>query len=196
MKPSPLQLLQVFFRHVRIEVDPEHLPEDPPNPLVSIFVFDDVDIRSQIGIAEVDPNHERGRTFVVTLRVIVDNQPNPNLVGQAFSPYRIDVEAQGIIVVQNGAEKLAPPEDLAAVNGASLLWGSLREQVLSVTSRMPAGAVILPTVHFRDLKGASEGEKEEAAQDSVAEASTKPKLAARRKALPKRTVESSSGAGS
>lgn len=188
MKPSPIQLLQVVFRHVRIEVDAQHLPSEPPNPLVSIFVFDDVDIRSQFGIVEVDPDHERGRTFVVTLRVIVDNKANAKFAEQKFSPYRIDVEAQGVVVVQKGAEKLAPPEDLAAVNGASLLWASLREQVLSVTARMPVGAVILPTVHFRDLKGASRNETKGSGNVSEETDGPAEKSASPRKASPRRKV--------
>lgn len=195
MKRSPLQLLQVFFRHVRIEVDAEHLPEDPPNPLVSIFVFDDINIRSQFGIAEVDPDHERGRTFVVTLRVIVDNKPNAEFTEQKFSPYQIDVEAQGVVVVEKGAEQMAPPEDLAAVNGASLIWASLREQVLSITSRMPAGAVILPTVHFRDLKGASGNEGTGKKQVLAAPDGPVAKGVTGRKASSKRKVSASNRTG-
>lgn len=57
-----------------------------------------------------------------------------------------------MVVVPKGAEQLAPPEDLAAVNGTSLLWSAVREQVLSLTSRMPAGPVMLPTMNFYDLK--------------------------------------------
>lgn len=40
----------------------------------------------------------------------------------------------------------------STVNGASLLWSTIRVQVLSITSRMQAGPVMLPTVHFHDLR--------------------------------------------
>ncbi len=91
--------------------------------------------------------------YGASLRVVVDNAPNPELKDQKFSPYRIDVAAEGVILVPKGAEKLSPPEDLATVNGAVMLWSVVREQVLGLTSRMRAGPVMLPTVHFHDLKG-------------------------------------------
>lgn len=155
MKPSPIQLLQLMFKHVKIELDPEHLPSEIPNPLTSVFTFDGVGIQTEVGVGESDPDHERGRMFFLELRVAIDNVPNPETVNQKYAPYKLDVSVQGVVLVPKGAEKLGPPEDLAAVNGAVMLWSSVREQVLSVTSRMPAGPVMLPTVHFHDLKQGS-----------------------------------------
>lgn len=152
MKAAPLQLLQVMFRKVSVELDEAHAPEVPPNPYTSLFVFDDVEIVTEFGIVELDPNHEQGRLFLVNLRVVVDNQPVQEVPNRKFSPYLIDVEARGVVLVPKGAEKLAPANSLAAVNGASLLWSSVREQVVSVTSRMFAGPVMLPTMNFHDLK--------------------------------------------
>lgn len=154
MKPSPIQLIQAVFRHVRIEVDPTHMPSEPPNPLTSIFVFDGVTVHSEFGIDLVDPAHERGQMFQCGLRVKVDNQPDSNQRNQKFCPYQIDVAVDGLIVVSKGSEKLAPPEELAAVNGAAVLWATIREQVLAITGRMPVGPVMLPTVHFQDLRKA------------------------------------------
>ena len=163
MKPSPIQLLQLFFKHVRVEVDPERMPQEPANPLTSAFLFDGISIHTEFGIGEIDPDHERGRMFLTSLRVVVDNKPIAKAKGQKFSPYTIDVEVDGVVAIPKGAEKLGPPESLAAVNGASLLWSAIREQVLSLTARMPAGSVMLPTVHFHDLKKEA---PEAATQDS------------------------------
>jgi hypothetical protein len=176
VKPSPIQLLQLFFKQVRVEVDPAHIPAEPANPLTSAFVFDGISIQTEFGIGEIDPDHERGRMFLTTLRVIVDNKPLPKEEGQKFSPYKIDIAVDGVVAIPKGAEKLAPPESLAAVNGASLLWSAVREQVLSLTARMPAGSVMLPTVHFHDLKKEPAETKVEAAGSSVEQASSaKPK---------------------
>ena len=152
MKPSPIQLLQLFFKHVRVEIDPDHILPEPPNPLTSAFVFDGISFQTEFGIGEIDPDHERGRMFLTTLRVIVDNKSVPKVKDQKFSPYKIDVAVDGVVAIPKGAEKLAPAETLAAVNGAALLWSAVRDQVLSLTARMPAGSVMLPTVHFHDLK--------------------------------------------
>lgn len=152
MKPSPIQLIQAVLRHVRIEVDPKHAPSEPPNPLTSIFVFDGVIVHSEFGIELLDAAHERGKIFQCGLRVKVDNQPDAALNEQKFCPYLIDVAVDGLVVVTKGAEKLAPAEELAAVNGAAVLWATIREQVLTLTGRMSVGPVMLPTVHFQDLR--------------------------------------------
>jgi preprotein translocase subunit SecB len=155
VKPSPIQLLQLIFKHVKVELDPLHLPPEIPNPLTSVFTFDGVSIQTEVGVGESDPDHERGRMFFLELRVVVDNLTNPEAADQKYAPYKLDVAVQGVVLVPEGAEKLGPPEDLAAVNGAVMLWSAVREQVLSITSRMHAGPVMLPTVHFHDLKQGS-----------------------------------------
>jgi len=158
MKPSPVQLWQLMFKHVRVELDHQHQPPEIPNPLISAYTFDGVSIQSEVGLGEADPNHERGTVYFMELRVIIDNVPNADPSDQKFSPYTIDIATEGVILIPKGAEKLADPEDLAAVNGASLLWSAVREQVLSITSRMRAGPVVLPTVHFHDLKKQAKAE--------------------------------------
>lgn len=156
MKPSPVQLMQLMFKHVKVELDPAHLPAEVPNPLTSVFTFDGVSLQSEVGIGESDPHHERGTVFFVELRVVVDNEPNPDIKGQKYAPYKVDVAVEGVVLIPKGAEKLGDAEDLAAVNGASILWSAVREQVLTITSRMRAGPVVLPSVHFHDLKKRNE----------------------------------------
>lgn len=156
MKPSPVQLMQLMFKHVKVELDPAHLPAEVPNPLTSVFTFDGVSLQSEVGIGESDPHHERGTVFFVELRVVVDNEPNPDIKGQKYAPYKVDVAVEGVVLIPKGAEQLADAEDLAAVNGASMLWSAVREQVLTITSRMRAGPVVLPSVHFHDLKKRNE----------------------------------------
>ena len=152
MKPSPIQLLQLTFKRVHVEIDPEHAPAEPPNPLTAVFVFDGVSLTTEVGLAEVDMAHERGPMYLVSLQLLIDNKAGATEPDRKFSPYRIDIETAGIILLPRGAEKLGAPHDLVLVNGAALLWSAIREQLLSLTSRMPAGPVMLPTVHFHDLK--------------------------------------------
>lgn len=152
MKPSPVQLLQLTFKRVCVEIDQAHAPAEPPNPMTTVFIFDGVSITTEIGLAEVDMAHERGPMYLVSLQLLIDNQASADEPDRKFSPYRIDIEAAGIILLPKGAEKLGSPHDLVTVNGAALLWSAIREQLLTLTSRMPAGSVMLPTVHFHDLK--------------------------------------------
>lgn len=152
MKPSPIQLLQLTFKRVNVEIDPAHAPDEAPNPMTTVFVFDGVSITTEVGLAEVNMTHERGPLYLVSLQVLIDNKHEDNEPDCKFSPYRIDMEAAGIVQLAKGADKLGSPHDLVTVNGASLLWSAIREQLLTLTSRMPAGPVMLPTVHFHDLK--------------------------------------------
>lgn len=156
MMPSPIQLLQLNFKRVHVEIDPKHAPADAPNPLTTVFVFDGVSITTEVGLGEIDLAHERGAMYLVTLRLTIDNQPSADEPDRKFSPYRIDMEAAGVVLLPHGADKLGPPADLVTVNGAALLWSALREQLLTLTARMPAGPVMLPTVHFHDLKQAAQ----------------------------------------
>lgn len=165
MKASPVQLMQLMFKHVRVDFDPEHQAPQVINPLTEVFTFEGVSLYSEVGIGEADMNHERGRVYVVELRAVVDNAPNPETTKQRFAPYKIDVAAEGLILIPKGAEQVGDPEDLAAVNGASMLWGAIREQVTTITSRMRAGPVVMPSMNFHDLKKAS-GELQPAAPAS------------------------------
>lgn len=162
MKPSPIQLLRLTFKHINVAVDPAHLPQSIPNPLEAVFTFDGVSIHSEVGMGEAEPQ-DNGRLYFLELKVVVDNLTQPESVNQKFSPYTIDIATEGVVLVPNGAEKLGPPEDLAVVNGTGLLWSAIREQVLSLTARMPVGPVMLPTVHFHDLK--KQGAQRPAAQE-------------------------------
>ncbi|HOB94382.1 MAG TPA: hypothetical protein PK306_04335 [Aquabacterium sp.] len=155
MKPSPIQLLRLTFKRVSIELDPANQPAQIPNPLEGVLTFDGVTVNTEVGIGDAPPQ-DGGSMFFLELRLLVDNRVQPGAPQQKFSPYLIDIAAEAIILVPKGAEKLGPPEDLAIVNGAGLMWSAIREQVLNLTSRMRAGPVMLPTVHFHDLKSTAQ----------------------------------------
>ena len=185
MKPSPIQLLQLTFKRVHVEIDQAHAPTEPTNPLTTAFVFDGVSITTEVGLAEIDMAHERGQMYLVSLQVLIDNNAETDEPDRKFSPYRIDVEAAGIVVLSRGAEKLGSAHDLVTVNGAALLWSAIREQLLTLTSRMPAGPVMLPTVHFHDLKQATAVSLENPAPQ-IEPAAAKP---AKAKAAAKKTTK-------
>ena len=185
MKPSPIQLLQLTFKRVHVEIDQAHAPTEPTNPLTTAFVFDGVSITTEVGLAEIDMAHERGQMYLVSLQVLIDNNAETDEPDRKFSPYRINIEAAGIVVLSRGAEKLGSAHDLVTVNGAALLWSAIREQLLTLTSRMPAGPVMLPTVHFHDLKQATAVSLENPAPQ-IEPAAAKP---AKAKAAAKKTAK-------
>ena len=90
--------MQLMFKHVKVELDPEHLPAEVPNPLTSVFTFDGVGVRSEVGVGKPDPDHDKGTLFFVGLRVVVDNAPDPEQSDQKFAPYKVDVAAEGVFL--------------------------------------------------------------------------------------------------
>ncbi len=152
MKTSPVQLLQLFYQKVSVEFDRRHVPESLPNPLSNVFSFDGITLTTGVGIEELEAPSSEEHIFQVSFELRLDNAEIPENTSQRFSPYLLDIQAVSIIRVPAVASKLGPLRDLALVNGAALMWSAIREQVAAVTSRMPLGQVLLPTVHFQDLK--------------------------------------------
>lgn len=142
MRPSIIQLKRVFFQRFEIEAI------EPPEGIARInaedFDFEGTTFRvsldaQQAMIADdVDPN-----VFFIVLHVAIDQEE------QKPAPYKIDVSALGIIEI---AEVVEPEKrrNLALVNGASLVYGAIRELITTVTSRCIPGPFILPTTDFRD----------------------------------------------
>ena len=184
MMPSPVQLMRLNFNRVQVEIDAAHMPAELPNPLTTVFVFDGVSLSTEVGLGEIDMAHERGPLYLVSLRLRVDNQPSDAEPNRKFSPYRIDIEAAGVVLLPHGAEKLGPPTDLVTVNGAALLWSAIREQLLTLSSRMPAGPAMLPTVHFHDLKQAAPVPAGPDAEGAVTQAAAPAKKSRRSKPAP------------
>jgi hypothetical protein len=151
MKTSPVQLLHLAFEKVSVELDPKHAPQEPYRHTAP-FSFDGVTFRSSVGFADLNGSPSEEPVFEITLDLIVENKKIKGEKRQKFSPYLMHLKARAVVKVLKASYRLAPYEDLAAVNGAGLIWSAMREQVATLTSRMPAGQILLPTVHFQDLR--------------------------------------------
>ncbi len=107
------------------------------------FDFEGVGIRANIGTARREGQQEDPRDFLVNLEIVVDNKEGKP------APYNIDVGVVGVFNVLPSLPK-ERREDLVTVNGASILYGVIREVVLLLTSRFSAGALTLPGMNFED----------------------------------------------
>lgn len=155
MKPSPVQLVQLTFMKVLVEVDQAVAYDIDKLRAFAAFAFDGVTFKTKFGFDQLDEDGREGTSemfFQVALDVVVDNELKDQEGKHALSPYLIDIRAAGLVRIPLGAEKLAPPRELAAVNGAVMLWAAIREQLMNVTSRMPRGPAMLPSVNFHDLR--------------------------------------------
>jgi len=142
MRPSVIQLRQLVFKGIHLDpVDPTEkaLPVD-----ASSFDFEGVIFRVNLG-CEPLPAGEDGEPnrFVVMLGIALDNTEGKP------APYLLDITALGLIEVD---EKVEPEKrtNLAVINGASLIYGAIRELVTTLSARSVAGPFVLPTMDFRD----------------------------------------------
>jgi hypothetical protein len=161
MKTSPVQMLQLVFNKIHVEHNVEHTMDSAPNPLTSVFTFDGVPITTEVSTVGVDTTHEHGQLYLVAMHFNVGNEHSEDKSSQVNLPYKIDIDAKALVLIFKGAEKLDTPENLATVNGASLIWSALRDQVLTLTSRMPGGPLMLPTVTFHELRDSKESIKKQ-----------------------------------
>lgn len=170
MRTAPIQLSQISFRRVSVELDAARIPEDGSTPADVSFDFDGVNIATHVSFSPAEESERPGTALFLALRVVIDNQA----AGEGsvwFSPYLVDIEAGALVHALPGAEALGDIEDLVVVNGTSMLWSAIREQVCNLTARMPAGQVMLPTVNFHDLKRQN---REPERQDKAPAAGPKP----------------------
>ncbi len=144
MRPSPLKLNSLRFLHVSVypRNEPETLdPVENPAPIDTWGA----NIHCSLTHAEAD-KEEGGevRDYMVALGIQVSDGP------EKVVPYKIDVECVGYFSIPNGFPDAAERLEIAVVNGASLLYGAIREQVATVTSRCWYGELRLPSLNFRE----------------------------------------------
>ncbi len=172
MRSAPIQLSPILFRRVSVELDAARFTDSGTPPSDAPFNFESVTIQTHVGFTPTEGATSSERSFFLTLHVVIGNEPSDNTDAR-FSPYLIDIEAGAEVRALPGTEALGDVEDLIVVNGTSLLWSAILEQVCTLTARMPAGLVMLPTVNFHDLK--RQQREGEAPHQALAAAIAKPK---------------------
>lgn len=165
MKQSPLQLKHYTLTEVSIKPY-EGYASDGDSEYPS---FDDVDFSSSV---EFGPAHRKGEEsrglWGIRLHLVCKATEENSF------PYQFNVGAAGVFDGENLPE--GDKSNLVLVNGTSLLYGVLRDEVLRLTSRMFNGPVMLPTVQFSQLAEQSDMQSngnEKAHVESVKKARSK-----------------------
>ena len=65
-------------------------------------------------------------------------------------PYSFLIEAEGLFAIDHDGA-LDERRRLVAINGASILYGAMREHLLTLSARHRHGPVLLPCLDFRGL---------------------------------------------
>jgi len=143
---TPLSLNQYFFPFVEVAADPEwNDKEGAPHHHFTI------------GTSVVDDDGKGVYQVVVN----ITSRPESE---EARQPYSIHLLTVGFFQVSQGWPE---PLKLLEINGASILYASAREFLITITARGPWPAVTLPTVSFLDLYNQKHGGKEEQAGNSI-----------------------------
>ena len=145
MQLSPLQLLEYTFDGVSV-IPVEGYEPDPAFAPGLVFFPGKLAMSADTGLALLDEK-EKYSDFGVKLTLRVGPKED------AQAPYNIQVSIRGIVRMHlTQADGQAEERRVRAlVNGASLLYGAVREMVSTVTSRSAHGPLLLPSLNFQDL---------------------------------------------
>ena len=182
MKRSPVQLLDPSLEKIFVAPSSESKYEErTPSPFEydekRVFQFSKSFGRVPASYWNGKPPREGlgDRTFFVGLALRTN--PDEKDVG----PYKFEIKATGVVaVIPEKIGKLEAPE-AAYQYGLALLFGMIREQIYTTTSRMKWGPIILPIASFLDDTpppleiegGASADKKGEAEPRSSKKSATK-----------------------
>lgn len=106
------------------------------------FDFVGVTIGERYGIAVLG-DKEDPRMFAIRLQITISNEEGK------IAPYDVDIEIAGSFSISDKIPK-ENREDLVIVNGCSILYSAIRDQLMTISARCHHGALILPTVNFLD----------------------------------------------
>ncbi len=145
MKVSSLQPKGIVFQEVSVQVN----LDEKNNPIpTDKFDFSGVVFTCDVGYGEAvavdNPADKNSMLVSVVLKI-------PNEEGTK-APYSVKIAVTGIFTWLDEATSEAERRDLTVVNGASILYGSIREMLLNVTSRSISGTMLLPSFNFLDHK--------------------------------------------
>jgi len=148
MKLSPLQVKHYHFTTLSVtarpDIDIEKLDYGaepyPPTKEANIHV--------EVSLGEPDDESDPHQ-FVIFL--IISCNPDK----MSHFPYLFTTSLEGVFTIDHEGD-LEERKRLVVCNGASMLYGAAREQLLSLTARHKFGPMLLPTASFNGLAPAAE----------------------------------------
>ncbi|MBK8605017.1 MAG: protein-export chaperone SecB [Saprospiraceae bacterium] len=109
---------------------------------IASFDFNEVEI-GEISETYLLTNEDDPLFYGVMLHIVIENKRGK------IAPYDINVRVVGHFKIKKSIAK-EERADLVTVNGCSMLYGAIREQVMTLSARSVHGMLILPTVSFQD----------------------------------------------
>lgn len=143
---SPLVTNDYFFPVTQVVAEPGFPVEKTD--------INEVDYKIRTGLSR---HSDDSNSFQLTLDIETDGKKDIPIA------YKVHLVVIGTFTV---AESWPDPEKLIEINGASILYSAAREFLITVTSRGPYGALMLPTISFngtaiKEKESKDDREKEE-----------------------------------
>lgn len=141
VEPSPLQLKQILF--TKLSVEAAQNPENVADFWAPEFDFSNTPITTRLELAAREDQTENPTDFKLVLRLtmgIADDSRDK-------VPYIIDVCAHAYFQLDPSFQA-ENRQTLVRINGASMMLGAIREQILIMTSRSVFGPLSLPSLRF------------------------------------------------
>lgn len=149
MKPSPVQLLQSTIDKIAVEANDKF---DSSGKGASLR--EDIVLQVKEGFQDFAEYWDKGnpaplpglenRTYLVSLGIRTDPEDRQQ------APYSFELAVSGIVACMPEMVHQLRPEEAARQYGLAMIYGAMREQLLTVTSRMVHGPRLLPTVSFME----------------------------------------------
>ena len=150
MKLSALQLKHYHYSHLQLEsVDSEQLVgKEPSSPY---WVPSANKIQTTITVGEPETQEVAYQyAFVMSLQLSYQEKD---------FPYKFVVALDGVFVCNEKEELTDSFQHELVVNATSILYSTVREQLLTLSSRQKFGPLMLPSLDFRSLQRADAGKE-------------------------------------
>lgn len=148
MLTSPIQPIEIYFEEISVSMDQAENHEEQGIVPSDFFQWHGVKFYAKHAHEVVQ---EENRSMV-NLRFQFEI---PNTEGVKLA-YKIKIVAVGRFGTLNVSSFISKGEaevlDLVVVNGTSILYSTVREKLLEITSRMKPGALSLPSFNFMDIR--------------------------------------------
>lgn len=140
MRPSVVRLEHYNLTSLAIEPVVGYVPnfDDALYP-----TFSNADFTISVDLGE--PVEDGDSEYVVRLRLEASPKQDKPF------PYTFAVGVDGVVTF-HGSRDDPKLREIVFVNGASLLYSSVRELLFSLSFRFPAGPMMLPSANFIDLR--------------------------------------------
>ena len=141
MKLSPVQLIDTFPVKILVEYNPIAPSDD-------VLEKTQLDIEHMSDVEVLTINAKDGGTLN-TYSLMLGLRSGD--ASRGIMPYSFEIIVRATITIDSTLCKADTNiNDLATKNGLTMLYGQVRELLLSSTSRMKRGAFMLPTMSFMD----------------------------------------------